>query len=222
MSFMIPDNIEAILFDMDGTLVDTEPIGPKAFIEYFRSFNIEINQQELALFTKIWRREIRDYDQNDWLFECARGNNVNIHKEDFLEGFYNNYIELISQAKQLLGVDDLLNKLKKFGYKVGLVTASKRDQTSKILENNNWNDIFDIIVSYEDTVDHKPNPAPYLKGVEFIGTNADQTLVFEDSSNGIVSAKSAGCYVVGLRTGTDGQDLTRADIIIDNLTQVEI
>lgn len=219
---IFPKHITKVLFDMDGTLVDTEPIGPEVFAAYFRSLGVTVELADLILFTKIWRREVTLYNQNDWLYDYAKMNQINLSKDELLDGFYNSYIEALGQAKPLPGADALLRKLAGRGVDLGLVTASKLSQAEAILINNQWSNLFKIIVTKDDQIEPKPSPEPYLLGLQKLGISGDQVWVFEDARNGVASAKAAGCYVVGLRTGPGEQDLSLADVVIDDLSEVGV
>lgn len=216
-----PDNVKKVLFDMDGTLVDTEPIGPMVFEAYFSSLGVKVEPADLALFTKIWRREVTIYNQNDWLYDYARMNRLDKSKDQLLDGFYDSYIEALNHAKPLPGADRLLRQLAEKGVELGLVTASKLSQAQTILDNNQWGDLFKIIVTKDDQIKPKPSPEPYLLGLQKLGAGDQLVWVFEDARNGVISAKAAGCYVVGLRTGPGEQDLSQADVVIDDLSKVE-
>jgi len=89
-----------------------------------------------------------------------------------------------------------------------------------LLQNNGWQDAFDAMVTYEDVTRLKPDPEPYLRAMAKLGAMPEQTLVFEDSTNGLNSAKAAGALAVGVKTGSAGQKLDIADVVLDDLTQV--
>jgi beta-phosphoglucomutase-like phosphatase (HAD superfamily) len=78
--------------------------------------------------------------------------------------------------------------------------------------------MFDLIITEVDTEKHKPDPAPYLKALEMLSSDPNSTIVIEDSPNGIISAKRAGCFVYGLTSSFSSEILIKAgaDIIVNS------
>lgn len=216
--FIIPNNIKAVLFDMDGTLVNTELAGPLTLKRYLKSFGAEITKQEIELFSKIWFKQINCYDQYEWISDLGKTYEININSDDFIQGFY----DLLAKSDQLPCSEELMKNLKLNKYKIGLVTNSSKSQANNILDHNKWNDYFDLIITREDTVNRKPDSEPYDLAVRQLNLNPDQILVFEDTSHGLKSALDAGCYSVGLEIGNKYQDLSNANIVLGDLSQVNL
>ena len=96
------------------------------------------------------------------------------------------------------------------GIATALVTSSSHwtvNQVDELLGTKKW---FNLIVAEEDTVKHKPDPAPYLLALEKLKAATGTTLIIEDSINGIISGKAAGCLVCGMTTSFDKQTLLDA------------
>ncbi len=214
------EQFDCVLFDMDGTLIDTEPVGPDNFVQYFAKFGVEVKKQELELFTKIWRGQVSGYDQNQYILQIADKNNLEYQLEEFLKGFYQNYIKMIVEAKVLPGVDQILDQIAKSKSKIGLVTSSNREQVESILKMHNWSKYFDIIITKDDINHKKPNPEPYLIALNKLLADANKTVVFEDSRVGVKAGKAAGCFVVGVMIGSQNQDLSEADLVINDLIEI--
>lgn len=113
-------------------------------------------------------------------------------------------------------VDGVLNFLKSLDGKVALVTGSPLDYARAVLKQNKVIDYFDVLISGQDLAHNKPHPEPYLHAVSKLSVDKNDCVVFEDSENGIASAKAAGffCYALTSKFGKY-QDLSRADKIID-------
>jgi HAD superfamily hydrolase (TIGR01509 family) len=95
-------------------------------------------------------------------------------------------------------------------HRVGLATSATGHDFSLAARKFHLAAWFDVIVTGADTLQHKPHPEPYLKALSGLGIGADQTLVIEDSPNGIRSARAAGCSVAAITTSFGAHELTEA------------
>ncbi len=221
---ILPAKASFLLFDMDGTLVDTEPVGPRTFVKQLRVHGKQPTEAEYALFCKIWRRDGTKIKQDDWLPSVAQKYNIGISPDNYLKEFYEMYLQAIITAPALPGAGHFLRTINATGrYKAALVTASKRPQVQAVIEHHNWNGLFDVLVTSEDFTAHKPIPEPFLVAMGRLGALPNGCIVFEDSKNGAISAHAAGCYVVGLRAGNSTiQDLGNADMVVDSFDDIEL
>lgn len=220
----LPGNIKFLLFDMDGTLVNTEPVGPQVFVRQLGRYGKQPTTEEYDLFVKIWRRDGTNIKQDDWLPEIARKYDIDRVAADYLEEFYTMYIEAIIAAPALPHASEFLHTIKVSGrYKTALVTASKRHQVEAILRQHKWENTFNILVTSEDFMSHKPDPEPFMAGIQKLGAIPEECAVFEDSKNGVKSGKAAGCYVIGLRAGNSKpQDLSSADMVVEDFSDIAL
>jgi len=199
--------IKAILFDRDGVLFDSETAHIRSIIETLKHYGIDAKEERLSfifgmhplnykehfleLFNVPWR-EYRDVQRKKFYKILESGGLI--------------FNETINLAKQL--------KEKKFA--VGLVTSARKETTDQTLKFIGLENFFDIIITREDSASHKPSPEPYLLASQKIGFNPEECLVFEDSANGVESAKNAGMKVVGLRTNKFfEQDFSKADLVLE-------
>jgi HAD superfamily hydrolase (TIGR01509 family) len=212
-------DFKAFIFDMDGTLINSEPIGLETFIEISSKFEVEPTSDEVAIFMQSWKR-VGDYiPEDDFLYGFAKKNGLKA--DTFAKEFFEMYLQNVTYADVLPGVYEFLNKIKLLNVKIAVVSASKASQIASVIKNNNWETIFDLLLGEEDIIKHKPDPEGYNKAIKQLGLSAEECVVFEDSKNGVLSAKSSGAYVVGLRAGNEAKiDLNAADAIFDDLSQV--
>jgi HAD superfamily hydrolase (TIGR01509 family) len=220
----LPTSAKYLLFDMDGTLVNTEPVGPATFVNQLQKYGIAPTQDERDLFSKIWRRDGTDIKQDDWLPAMAQKYRLDRSSEDYLKEFYALYVEAVVAAPALLGVDDFLKAIQESKqYKTALVTASKQTQVVAILAHHGWDETFDTIITSEDITKFKPDPESFLVGMQKLGASPELSVVFEDSKNGAKSGKDAGCYVIGIRAGnSQPQDLSSADTIVESFKDIDL
>jgi HAD superfamily hydrolase (TIGR01509 family) len=182
--------MSAILFDMDGTLVDSEPLWLSAEIEIMQELGCTWTaEDQIACLggprakTEKMMQEKSGYQMPDGYF----GNQL----DDLME------LKLANELKIYDGGFRLIEECKKFGLKVGLVTASGSRLMNVVLQNFP-KDIFDIVVSGDDVINSKPDPEPYLKAARGLSVEITQSVVIEDSLTGVTSGLAAGAQVIGI------------------------
>lgn len=137
-------------------------------------------------------------------WETVRTHFYNISKitipyERFDKIFRSMYEDLISSKVELTnGAEELLNLLKSKNKNIGIVTSATKWMAEEILKNINLSQVFDVLITKENVLKHKPDPAAYLLAIKRLNTPAEDTLIFEDSSVGIEAGRRAGSNVVGI------------------------
>jgi len=182
--------MSAILFDMDGTLIDSEPLWLEAEIEIMEELGCNWDQQDQinCLGGPIDKTE--NYMQD-------RSNNVKpfgyfIKKlDDVMEQKLSTKLNLIPNALEII------NECKRSEIKIALVTASSGRLMRAVLKRFPVG-IFDTTVSYDDVKRSKPDPEPYLLAAKTLGIDITNCVVLEDSLTGVQSGLSAGAQVIGI------------------------
>lgn len=192
------DNVAAVIFDMDGTLIDTEKLNVRFWKEAGRSFGHEVTDEDVLFIRSLDGKLVRRY-----LEDRFPGFDFDTVREKRRE-LMNSYVD--EHGVQLKpGVKDILEFLKSKGVKTAVATASRRDHAERYLKMTGIFDYFTDIV-YTSSVEHgKPSPDVYLLACDSIGERPEDCIAVEDSPNGIRSAHSAGCRTVFI------PDLTGAD-----------
>jgi HAD superfamily hydrolase (TIGR01509 family) len=205
---------KAVLFDLDGVLVDSERISSKASDEVLAEFGIVQTPEEKRL---VFGR--RTYDNYKAAVD-ARG--LSIDPQVIVDRKMEIFKKMIKgQLKPLPGVLDLLGQLKDAGIKVAVVSSSPLERVNASLEEVGLILEFDIIVSGDCCILGKPNPEPFLMAAERLGVKPKDCVVVEDAEAGVLAGKSGGMKVVAvLSPNTHGQDLGKADIIVKSLEEV--
>ena len=202
-----------ILFDNDGVLVETE------------KWYFEANKKSLAL---LGLNLEMDFYQNIMVkggssFELALLHNI---EKDIIEkhrnirdGFYQEFLQ--TKDINIPKVKDILKNLSK-KYKMAIITTSRRVDFELIHKNRGITDFMDFVLCVEDYTKAKPNPEPYLKGLERFCSKPFEAIVVEDSQRGLESAKRANidCIVVK-NEFTKNQDFTKADFFINKLDELQ-
>jgi len=182
--------MSAILFDMDGTLIDSEPLWLEAEIEIMEELGCNWDQQDQinCLGGPIDKTE--NYMQD-------RSNNIKPFGyftkklDDVMEQKLSTKLDLIPNALEII------NECKRSELKIALVTASSGRLLRAVLKRFPVG-IFDTVVSYDDVERSKPDPEPYLLAAKTLGVDITNCVVLEDSLTGVQSGLSAGAQVIGI------------------------
>ena len=145
--------------------------------------------------------------------------------EKMIEKKIERYLFYALREMQLInGAREFLEKLKETQkYRYALTTSGRKIQQDQILAKNNLTGFFPIMVTADDVQNGKPHPDPYLITVEKLMELSENCLVIEDSDNGILSAKAAGCQTCGITTTFPKERLEKAgaDFIVSNFQELE-
>ena len=180
--------IKAIFFDFDGTVAPTE----KVFFDVFRAAVKKVFNRDITL--KEYKES--ELDKNDALFDMLKKGNLDesINKTKFMDMVYAKYsndIGHLAGDQHLKSNLKIIKKLKAKGFKVAIVSTSKREFIEKILDLFGANDLFDVIVAREDVTRLKPDSGAYLLALKRLKLNSRDCFAVEDSNRGIQSAKGA-------------------------------
>lgn len=182
--------IKAVIFDLDGTLIDTEKyyrvFWPKALAEFGYHMS-----DEQALFIRSLGRPFAPAQFRAWFGEDIDYVAVRQKRRDLMEA----YLEQVGvEAKA--GAAELLRGLKEKGILTAVATASDLERTNKYLKLTGLDGYFDRLISATQVKEGKPAPDIYLYACEQLGLSPEDCLAVEDSPNGVKSAFHAGCKVV--------------------------
>ncbi|MCM0650545.1 pyrophosphatase PpaX [Clostridium swellfunianum] len=173
--------IKAILFDLDGTLIDTNDLIIQSFKHTFkRHLNKEVPESEIVMnFGEPLLATLQKYDNEnaDILIQTYRSYNEAIHDE---------------LTKEIVGVKETLRELKTLGIKIGVVTSKRRALAERGLKLFNLYELMEVIITPEDTEKHKPDAEPMLKACELLGVLPEEALMVGDSHYDILCGKNAG------------------------------
>lgn len=203
---MRPELIEAVLFDFDGVVADTEPLVSAQDLEAFRTFGIEPTWDELYSFVGTDgygpARAVFEKYGVDATFEDLRSPE---RHADRIE------VYLDPSLDAMPGIREFIPGLRAAGVRTALVSTSPAQHLLAGLNRLGMTSCFDAIVSGDLTEKHKPDPEPYAKACELLGVDPARAVAFDDSPSGIASAKAAGCYAIGFTGSVVKQDTSAAD-----------
>lgn len=202
---------DAILFDNDGVLVDTEGLYFIATRESLARVGVELDE---AAYVELFLRD----NVGAWHLAAARGVD-----EETIDGLRaardRRYIELLSEADiRVPGVEPIVSALRQ-RYRLAIVTSSQPEPFARAHARTGLLSHFELVLTRNDYIHSKPNPEPYLRAVERLALPAQRCLVIEDSERGLASAKAAGlaCWVIP-STFTRGLSFPGADAVLDDLS----
>ena len=195
-------NIKAVIFDMDGVIIDSEPIHSRVKMDTFAHFGLEFNEADLVHY--MGRTSNAIFSET-----IAKAGRTDIQPEDMAAYKHNHYLEIL-QSGEIAPVT------------LALATSSNVRVMNTVLDNFGIRPYFTSILSGGELPESKPNPAIYLISAERLGIAPAECLVIEDTTNGILAAKRAGMYCLAYRNPNSGkQDLSKADEIVDSLLDVK-
>lgn len=206
-----------VIFDMDGVIVDTEPLHRKAFFRHFEHLNLDLNEE---MYTRFTGKSTRNVYQNI----CSHfGLDRNIEelvneKREIFNGLFSTDKEL----DLLDGVGELIKELHENQVQLILASSSAKVTIGKIFERFNLYQYFSHIVSGEDFPESKPNPAIFNEANRLSGVGKEECVVIEDSTNGIRAANNAGIFCIGYKSfHSKNQDYSTADLVIGHFNEVD-
>lgn len=211
--------IKAVIFDMDGVIIDSEPFHYKVFKKYIKNkFDLVISDEEYNKFIGTTNQHIYETLQNKYHLVGDINSFIEEYEEECLE-----YLLAATDERPIQGVDVLVKNIHNNKIKLALASSSPKNVINIVLNMFNLDQFFDVKVSGQEVEHSKPAPDIFLRAAQLLNVPPAECLVFEDSRNGVVAAKTAGMKCIGYRNTSSGnQDLSRADNIIESFAEVDI
>jgi len=204
----------AVLFDMDGVLVDSEEFICKAAIEMFREKGLNVNPEDFLPFVGA--------GENRYIGGVAEKYSYPLDIEKDKARTYEIYSEIVrGKLVPLPGVIEFIEKCKNHDLKLAVATSA--DKVKMIVNLDEIGipaETFDITVNGLQVERKKPFPDIYLKAAELLDVASEDCLVVEDAPNGIEAGKAAGMKCLGIMSSFSEKELYLADWIVPDLTQV--
>ncbi len=208
-------SVQALLFDLDGTLVDTERESAEAMARALaRGLGIEVTQDERDFiigrsWVEIYANLCAGHPDLSWSRDQLIAATAAIRPEVFAE------VGITVLPGALAALERVAD------YRLALVTGSSRAEAAQILSALALERTFEVVLASEDVARSKPAPDGYLAAARALGVDPSGCVVVEDSAAGVAAGRAAGAAVVAVRAGNfDGQDQSLAHRIIDTLDQL--
>ncbi|HEX9027284.1 MAG TPA: HAD family phosphatase [Clostridium sp.] len=208
--------MKAVIFDMDGVIIDSEPIHLKVDIETMKALGCNISIEELEKYVGA---------TNEYMFADIK-KNYNISKS--IEEIINYKVEMTKQKiiqsdlEPIEGIKELLSELKNKNIPTAIASSSPRSFIDVVVSKFKLQDYFRFIVSGEEVANGKPAPDVYIETAKKLGMLPRDCTVIEDSKNGVLAAKAAGMKCIGFQNVNSGnQDLSKADTIVKSIVEIK-
>ena len=199
--------LKAIIFDMDGVLVDSMRFQADAWAKAFQDAGINIVREDI--------------------YELEGSNDKRLIKSIFKEARKEpepeHFERLPEKKRELLefdriipfeGIPECLDELKRH-FRLAMVSGSNRNTVGKIVDKF-FSGYFDVVINGSDLERGKPDPDPYLKALEMLGLTKNECMVIENAPLGITAAKRAGLYCVAVASMLEPEKVQHADLVLED------
>ena len=202
----------AIIFDMDGVIIDTEPLYTKAEVRLFSEYGVEIPPEDWPLF--------RGCAEDDFFTLSMQRYQISEDRTVFVEKGREYVRDEFKRGLVFMpGFKGLLKRVQK-NHATGIVTASPRHNIDFLCDLIHLDKIFEHIISGDESTRNKPHPDPYLEMMELLNVLPDNAVIIEDSLHGLNAALSSGAHVIAKTGSLPEKDLIIAHKIVSHLDEI--
>lgn len=208
--------LKAVIFDMDGVIIDSEPLHNKAYHDMFDEIGIDVSAEMYQSFTGQSTINICKRLCDHFNLKQSPESLVSLKRKH-----YKRFFERDSELALIDGVLDLIKDYHNNGVTLVLGSSASMGGINQIFERFNLDQYFKAKFSGGDLKQSKPHPEIFIKSAEATGFNREECLVIEDSTNGVEAAKAAGIFCVGYDSfHSKNQDYSKADMVISDFKEI--
>jgi len=207
------NTIKAVIFDLDGVLLDSQPVHFKTDLSVLARCGVDLTQEALERYAGTPNKDRWGMFKRDFNLSQSVDALISMHTD-----ILNNILET-ETLPVVAGIPAILTKIKNAGLKTAVASSSSREFVSKVLDTAGLLPYFDALICGNDVLNGKPAPDIFLKAAKTLNAAPSECIIFEDSANGIAAAAAAGIICIAYRNKTSGrQDLSKAQEIIDSFS----
>ncbi|AZA51830.1 HAD family hydrolase [Chryseobacterium sp. G0201] len=210
--------LKAVLFDMDGVIVDTEPLHRKAYFKTFSDLGIDVSEDLYTSFTgastkRVCETLINQFNLTETYEEIAKT------KRDYFKGYFYNDEEF----DLIPGVKQLIEHYYENGITLILASSATMNTINMVFEKFELDKYFSGKISGADLKESKPHPEVFLLAAELANQPIENCMVIEDSTNGILASHRANIFCAAYRSPhSKNQDYTLANIVVADYVDLEL
>lgn len=206
--------IKAIIFDMDGVLVNTEPVHYQSHLKAFEKYGIHLTEQE---YYEEWTKKGKG------TAEFVEKYNLSLNQEDYHKLRRDLYAQLLREELEIIGNSPQKVKELSQHYPLALVSSSHSRNIHLILDLLKIKQHFTVILGGNDVQQRKPSPEGFLLAAKKMNIPPAECVVIEDSEKGVLAAHAAGMKCIAIPTEiTKDHDFSKATMKLDHLNQVTL
>lgn len=205
-----------IIFDMDGVLIDSEPLHYEFEQKVFNSLGIVVSSELHESFVGTTSRTMWSIIKKTFNLTDTVSYLIESERSGFL-----NFLKSQKSIVSIKGVSDFIEALSHSGFQLAIASSSPHEQINFILDECNIDKYFPVKISGDDVINGKPDPDIFLLAAKTANCRPDNCIVIEDSTNGIRAAVKAGMKCIGyINPGSGNQDLAASNLTIDNFNSL--
>jgi beta-phosphoglucomutase len=205
----------AVLFDMDGVIVDTNPAHKIAILQFCSKYDKQLSDEELAKY--IWGRTNKEWIRH--LFGDISDAQLKAYADE-KELLFRKIYE--PDIKLLKGLKAFLDMLRRNNIPMAVGTSAPRENVDFVFKHTGIKKYFDVVLDESAVTIGKPNPEIYLKAAKALNFDPADCIVIEDSLSGIEAGKRAGCKVIGITTTHSDAELSHADLTAADFSELPL
>lgn len=209
--------LKAVLFDMDGVIVDTEPLHRKAYFKTFEDLNINISEEFYSSFTGLSTKKVCEILKTTFDLPISAEEIASIKRK-----YFKHFFDHDTDFDLLPGVLNLIKNYHENSIKLILASSASENTINWVFEKFNLNFYFSGKISGDSLKESKPNPEIFEIAAKLSGEKKENCIVIEDSTNGILAAHLANIFCVAYKSEhSKNQNYEKANLVISDFREIE-